>query len=140
MPREPLQPVAEQFTEWTNPLDDEQSVVLDAGGNNRGIRYTWKPGETKTLPSHHDRAIHRVHNGVVMGGLAPQLVRKGQTETVDPALDTRATARKEQEIAVARAAAAKASADDEFALAQKRSAEAAAKAKPRQGDQQQSPR
>lgn len=77
-------------TFWKNPTDKPVVVDIYVGTNEvpppaspyrRGerhqahLRIRWNAGETKSLPSMYDPAIHDVRNGIVVGGLAPQLVR-----------------------------------------------------------------
>jgi hypothetical protein len=84
-----LEPKEETLTHWYNPLSEPQKVLVYGDDFRRPIRYSWEPGETKALPSRYDTAIHQVHNGAVIGGLAPQLVRKDKPDLkVDPALKT----------------------------------------------------
>jgi hypothetical protein len=72
-------------TKWTNPTDKRLVVEIFVAP---GVvhRHPFDPGETKELPGEYDNAIHQKHNGVVCGGLAPLLVRKGQSELVHSAL------------------------------------------------------
>lgn len=51
----------------------------------------WQPGETLDVPSEFDRAMHVVHTDedgkrTIMAGLAPQLVREGQSYDVHRAI------------------------------------------------------
>lgn len=69
------EPQEERYTTWRNPCDVEQYVDLHDGDSRVPTRYRFKPGETKKLPSRFDSAIQRTHNGVIIGGLAPQLVK-----------------------------------------------------------------
>jgi hypothetical protein len=98
-----------RMTTWRNPLPTAQRVTIDLdhkiartiprGVNALGVfdgeRVVEHPVQvvyevlahgTIEIPSTWDSAMHRIVNGAVIGGLAPQLVRDGQTETVDPAL------------------------------------------------------
>lgn len=100
-------------TSWLNPTSHVQRVTLH-DSTNREQYVEWAPGETQVVPSEYDNAIHRVdcgqeachkgagkkgqgwfcqrgHNGTVIGGLAPLLVRVGADDTLDPALDPDAT-------------------------------------------------
>ncbi|HEX7604998.1 MAG TPA: hypothetical protein VF316_25450 [Polyangiaceae bacterium] len=46
-------------------------------------RCEWEPGETLSIPSEYDRAIHTLDRaGNVVGGLAPQLRRVGAPEPI----------------------------------------------------------
>lgn len=64
-------------TRWENPTKDvvRFRVLVEAG---RFEHVEIGPGATKDLPSSWDPAVHDVRGGVVMGGLAPQLVKAGQ--------------------------------------------------------------
>ena len=46
------------------------------------------------MPSEHDRAIHDVRDGVIVGGLAPLLERVVEDDVLHPALDPELAARK----------------------------------------------
>lgn len=63
-------------TKWENPTKDtvRVKVLVEAG---RHEKVEFKPGEVHSLPSSMDKAIHDVRNGIVMGGLAPQLRKVG---------------------------------------------------------------
>jgi len=119
-----LEPVEERYTKWHNPLPHHQHVDIYLGDESRPTRYRWAPGETKALPSRYDYAIHRTHNGIVIGGLAPQLVKLGDSETLDPALDTTLMEKRQAEVDAAAAAATKKAAEDSLVLAQARSEKA----------------
>lgn len=80
------EPQEETYTQWHNPLQVEQYVDLHVGDSPRPTRYRFAPGQKRQLPSRFDHAIHRVHNGVIVGGLAPRLVRVGSTDRLDDAL------------------------------------------------------
>lgn len=101
-----------ETTSWSNPLRQPQRLEValgpvtpysgvietldeDSGVLNRrrvsGFRQTQivvelAPGETKALPRAWDTIVHRVRDGVVIGGQAPQLRRAGQTYVVDRSL------------------------------------------------------
>lgn len=125
-PQRYLEPTEEKFTRWHNPLSVRQNVVISHDGDSRPTQYTIKPGETREIPSRYDLAIHRVHNGVVIGGLAPQLVKVGAEEKLDPVLDTTLQDKKQAEAERAVAAAAKQAAEDALILAEHRKREAEA--------------
>jgi hypothetical protein len=94
------------MTTWTNPLDVPQRVTFNTGetrllGRRRDPEtgtevnaYSQPTTETyevpargeAEIPSEWDGAIHRVHDGAVIGGLAPLLIRKDQKYGLDPAL------------------------------------------------------
>lgn len=78
-----LEPREEQYTTWHNPLSVEQYVDLHDGDAPTPTRYRFKPGESRPLPSRFDGAIQRTHNGVIIGGLAPQLVKVEPNEQAD---------------------------------------------------------
>lgn len=84
------EPREEAYTTWRNPLDREQYVDLHDGDSPTPTRYRFAPGEEKKLPSRFDNAIHRTHNGVIVGGLAPQLVKVGSKDRLDTALASEA--------------------------------------------------
>lgn len=113
-------------TQWKNPTDKPQRVVL-FDSTNRKLVVTWAPGEVKSVPSEYDNAIHRVdcgeehchkgagrrgggwyctrgHNGTIVGGLAPLLVRVDHDDTLDPSLDPDLARKKQAEADVAAAA------------------------------------
>lgn len=119
-----LEPVEETYTQWKNPLSQEQVVDIFHDGSPRPTRYRWAPGETKQVSSRYDGAIHRVHHGVIIGGLAPQLIKVGSDEKLDPALDTEGVAKREAEVEAARAALAKREAEDTLLVANARAAAA----------------
>lgn len=72
------------LTYWHNPLSVSQSVRLcqDRVGRVPGSttykEVIWQPDETKAIHASFDEAIHEVVNGVIVGGLAPQLVKVKQ--------------------------------------------------------------
>lgn len=93
------------FTKWFNPLDVPQVVTLWMEGKKRRIE--WKPGETKELPSLFDSSINTVHNGVIVGGEARQLVNVSLPEHARPKLHEAWDSRLHEQLeAAARAAAA----------------------------------
>src|ERR1017187_287039 len=84
-------------TEWFNPTDKEFVIEIHVETPKSGrkpsiekpllyrertgnILFRIKPGETKQLSSDHDNAIQKVRDGVVVSGLCPPLVNKGQKE------------------------------------------------------------
>lgn len=119
-----IEPQEETYTHWHNPLGQEQRVDVFYGDEPRPTRFTWKPGETLKVPSRFDNAIHRVDKGVIIGGLAPQLVKVGANEVLDPALDTEKVKKAEATKEAAVAALAKSQAEDALVIAQAKSAEA----------------
>lgn len=104
-------------TEWCNPTVRAMRVVLTEGEGrgHQSFVFIVPPGETRELDSRYDRAIHMIdcgrddcyrkgrfcsagHEGLIVGGLAPLLVRVGKNDTLDKSLDT---ALAEKEIAEA---------------------------------------
>jgi hypothetical protein len=128
-----LEPVEETTTTWLNPLTIPQTVDLHHEGDRSPTRYRWQPGERKTLSSRYDHAIHRVHNGIIIAGLAPLLVKLGSDEQLDPALDPNAATKKTAEAEQLRAEADMKTAEDAALLAKAR-AERAADASKRGGE------
>lgn len=143
-------PVVEHYTTWYNPLPVLQYVDLYQGNERRPTRYEFPPTTETKLPSRFDSAIHRVqcmdevcrktapgfctkpgeHQGVIIGGLAPQLQRRGAHLMLDPALDPLLSEKKYQEAELAAQvnAARHAEAAMQIALQKKNEAEDAAKA------------
>lgn len=79
-------------TDWKNELDKPQTIKLcvpngKAYGGAKLVKLTFAPGETKTLSSEYDDAIHYVENGVIKGGLAPLLTKVGGTDVLADFLD-----------------------------------------------------
>jgi hypothetical protein len=73
-------------TAWTNPTD--RDVVLDffvAPG--QFTRFRVPARGSAPIPSQFDQGVHHLRNGLIIGGLAPQLVREGQTERLHPELE-----------------------------------------------------
>ncbi len=161
-----IAPTAEPMTAWTNPTSHPISFELAVPANisrvvvdDLGIRHTIKidhemrrvtfaTGETQSLPSKYDGAIHILtgcgHPGcknaicrdpsnagpraMVNGGLAPLLQREGQRYGVDRSLVTRAAPPRSVAIApgdvVGKLAAL---ADEDPAIARARARKAASK-------------
>ncbi len=101
-PFAPPAPARPTYTTWLNPLAVDQHVDVyeeGTGAYRRAdgrieeghVRYTIPAGGKLDIPSRHDRAIHVVHNGVVIGGKAPQLKRQGSSDKLDPSLDPKVT-------------------------------------------------
>jgi hypothetical protein len=91
----PIQAFAQ--TTWENPTNDTvQFSIYDDAAN----LYTVGPIPPKgsvTLPSVYDNAIATVRDGVIVGGLAPQLVAKGRERVPMHDALARAAAMGEQE-------------------------------------------
>jgi len=141
---EPRAPKPATYTTWYNPLTTPQYVDVHEGAEL--VRYTVPAGGKERIPSRHDLAIHRVqcsedrcrakggfcaegHDGVVHGGLAPQLRRAGREDEFPLArgLDTEQAAREEAEAAVAAAETQQQRAAIAAVLAQKRADDLRAK-------------
>lgn len=118
------EPLEERYSQWHNPLDVEQHVDVYEGDNRRPTRYRVPPGETRPIPSRYDRVVHRVHNGVIIGGQAPQLVKVGSNEKLDEALDTEKDKKRRAEKELAQASLQKQVAEDNAAVAAARVGEA----------------
>lgn len=143
-------PVVELYTTWFNPLPVEQYVDLYQGNERRPTRYQFKPGQETVVPSRFDYAIQNVqcmseecrktppgwcrkpseHQGIISGGYAPQLQRRGSKLTLDPALDPLIQDKKfaEAELAAQANAARHAEAAMQIALQKKNEAEDASAA------------
>lgn len=97
--------LGDEVTEWINPTTDRMTIEFSLGPATRRqfgatidddvirpahtamlhtiVRVAIEPGAKVKLPKIWDSAIHRVHNGSVIGGSAPLLRRAaGQTEKV----------------------------------------------------------
>ena len=72
------------LTYWHNPLSVPQMVKLcqervgRVPGSTTFKEVWWMPDETKAIHASFDDAIHEVKNGIIVGGLAPQLVKVKQ--------------------------------------------------------------
>ena len=122
-----LEPKEETYTTWRNPLPHDQCVQIFHDGDRRPTLYRCPAGGEVKIPSRYDYAIHRVHNSTIIGGLAPQWVKLGSTDKLDPALDTRAVEKKQAEVEAARAAVVKREAEDSLLVANARAAKAGGK-------------
>lgn len=122
-----LEPIEETLTRWHNPLDVPQRVDIRHGDEPRPTRFTIKPGETVEIPSRYDYAIQVVQNGVIVGGLAPQLRKMGSEAQLDPALDTEAVKKKDAEVAAAAAALVAKTATEAVVVASAKAADAASR-------------
>lgn len=89
----------EEYTEenythsvWVNPTKDVVTVKVWRGpelAKKPWVYLTVPPGEERPFPSEYDTAIHKIdRNGVIVGGKAPQLRKKGAPYKLHPALDT----------------------------------------------------
>lgn len=81
MPKQQIEDQDEESatSTWHNPTDYDVSIRLYKGhGHKPGMsHFLWKlaAGATKTLSSEYDNAIRLMREGVVVGGLAPQLIK-----------------------------------------------------------------
>lgn len=138
------QPRIASFSKWRNPTKSLMHVDVHEGEGaaRTTTRYEFPPGETVSVPSQYDRAIHMVdcgrdechrspvrgagyfclkgHSGVIMGGLAPLLVRVGAEETLLEALDPALQERKAAEADEAANAIMLTRAENAILLARKR--------------------
>ncbi len=80
------------MTTWHNPTKFPMRVTLARAGRRSTdpdeiLTFTIEPGKSGEIPAEFDTAIHRRDaDGTVVSGLAPMLVRAGQTYGVHPAL------------------------------------------------------
>jgi len=137
MARSVSQPTERKLTRWKNNKSFVQQFTLIDNGNPRVYRF--EPGDEETIDSLFDHAIQRVHNGVILGGEAPQLTNLDRPELkLADFLDTELQARKEAEAALVAAQMSKQKAEQEMMLAAARAAQAAkaveAEAKPVEAD------
>lgn len=119
-----VEPREETYTQWHNPLDVEQYVDVYDVDPKRPTRFKIRPGETKPIPSRYDNVVHRVYNGAIIGGQAPQLVRVGGTAKLDDALNTELDKKKRAERELATAALQKQTAEENAAIAAAKAGEA----------------
>jgi hypothetical protein len=75
------------FTTWRNPTPHPMRVDIFESAGRPKKRYVFPPGKEVQVPSEHDRAIHDVRDGVIMGGLAPLLERVSGNAMLHPCLD-----------------------------------------------------
>lgn len=117
---QPPAPAEQTLTKWKNPTGHTVVADIFVGPANvpppsrayqRGerhpahVRYKWGPGEVREVPSMYNDAIHDVRNGVLVGGLAPQLERVDEERLpMAPGIDAddqaRTAALREAEIAL----------------------------------------
>jgi hypothetical protein len=110
------EPREERLTTWRNPTPHDIKIDLHAAPGHRK-RYVVQAGKEAQIPSEYDRAIHDVRDGVIVGGLAPLLLRVVPDGELHPALDPEAAARKAALEEAERAVVAKKAADDVLANA-----------------------
>lgn len=115
------------LTTWTNPTQRTVTLRLFRHGKivrNRQVIDTGTdvveipPGGSVQLPAFLDSAIQEKRHGVIVGGLAPQLVKNGEETPVHPSLDPTETAKRDAEKAAAQALQAKRSADAALMVAE----------------------
>jgi hypothetical protein len=68
----------EHTTRWKNPTDKAVTLSFHRDRGVKRHKVTIEPGEEVILSGEYDSAIHQVHNDVVVGGMAPQLVKVGK--------------------------------------------------------------
>lgn len=119
------EPIEETYTEWFNPLDTEQWVDVHMGDVSQPpTRFRIPAGAKKPIPSRYDRCVQVVHNGVIIGGQAPQLQRIGGTDKLDPVLNVAAQEKRRAEQEAVQAVVAKKIAEDQLDAATTKAAEA----------------
>lgn len=100
-----------EHSTWQNPT--EQTVTFRVWRGPESSQKPWlylsiPPGQERSFPSEYDDSIHtKDKNGIIVGGLAPQLVKKGVPHRMDPVLDTHLQERKRALDNAARALAEK---------------------------------
>lgn len=130
-------PVEETISTWHNPMSSDQTVIFH-DTNSRGTKFVIPAGGVREIPGRYDFAIQRVqcgdnacrqsghgfcmhgHDGQVIGGMAPGLIKQGQTRRshpLDPALDPDIQLKREAEAKIAAAMIARSSADEALLIA-----------------------
>lgn len=128
MQQKVFEPTEQSVTRYKNERSFEQSFVV--WDNGRRVQYKFAPGEEKTVPSIFDFAVHRVLNGTIVGGEAPQLTNLDRPDLkLASYLDTEAEKRREAEAKLVQAQLDKQKAEQEALLAAARLAQAEAEAK-----------
>ena len=82
------------FTTWRNPTPHPMHVDIFESQGRPKKRYVFPPGKEVQVPAEHDRAIHDVREGIIVGGLAPLLERVVPNGVLHPALDPDEVAKK----------------------------------------------
>ncbi len=112
---DPMQPQVRTNTTWVNPTDTLLKINVHVGstpGNPSGrAQYIFPPRGETIVPSEFDAAFHDVRDGLVVGGLAPQLRKKGSPDELHPALDIARSQEKAAAIQAEAALVARAAAD-----------------------------
>jgi hypothetical protein len=113
----PMQPQLQSFTTWVNPTDRDVVLDLHTGASPQNlsgrVRYIVPANGEQIVPAEFDLGIHDTRDGVIVGGLGPQLRRKDKSEILHSSLDADKAAERE------------AAADAEKALIAKQAAEQA---------------
>ena len=97
--------------EFFNPTSSTvKAVVWSPNPPHQQFLIVWGPGEKQKIPACYLRAIQDVRNDVIMGGLAPQLVRTDipNPPTLHHSLDAEGTTMREAANAVKKAEEAQA--------------------------------
>jgi hypothetical protein len=82
------------FTTWRNPTPHPMHVDIFESQGRPKKRYVFPPGKEVQVPTEHDRAIHDVRDGLIVGGLAPLLERVVADGILHPVLDPELVATK----------------------------------------------
>jgi hypothetical protein len=82
------------FTTWRNPTLHPMHVDIFESQGRPKKRYVFPPGKEVQVPTEHDRAIHDVREGIIVGGLAPLLERVVADGILHPVLDPEQVATK----------------------------------------------
>src|SRR5690242_17943698 len=89
---EEFEPSSYEQSVWVNPTSQTVTVrVWEGPETNRKpwLYLSVPPGEERPFPSKYDDAIHTLNKeGIIVGGKAPQLRKKGVSYHLDPTLDT----------------------------------------------------
>lgn len=77
------------ISHWVNPTNVDVRLRLFVSPGQHA-EYVIPAGESGEVPAQFDAAVQTVHDGLVVGGLAPQLQKRGATPppTVHPAIAT----------------------------------------------------
>jgi len=73
------------MTKWTNPTDKAVKLRLFVSPG-QTVEYTVPPKGEAAIPSQFDHAVQKLREGIIVGGLAPQLVREDKPAELHPAL------------------------------------------------------
>jgi hypothetical protein len=83
----------QRLTTWRNPTRHDIKIDIHETPGRRK-RYVVPAGKEVQIPSEHDRGIHDVRDGVIVGGYAPLLERVVSDGVLHPALDPEEAAKK----------------------------------------------